>query len=377
MGIKNFGTIIKHATQGVRTATYSQFAGETWAIDASIFCYRFSHNSQTKRPNSHIDGFYQLFLRLLRFKIKPVLVFDGQAPHEKQHTVDVRAKHKQKNLDKVDKLQQELQQMTGATDVEKLILTGQQLNQEIQSKIEELTRTKKNIIQFQPGIYDDIRTLCRLMSIPVLRAPGEADALCAQLYKMGLVQAIMSEDSDILLYGGGRLIRKFGWGNEIELVELDPLLKSLGITYSQFIDLAILCGTDYTANTINGLGPINALEHITQGMTIETIVKQFCQPPCNRYRVPSEELFPYQEARRLITSGGQLENEIQIHPFDISQLNVNELTPLLMEKCHYRPLTIQKHCEQIKDAFVTKSKIRIMLKSPTTSVSPLHLPSKI
>lgn len=359
MGIKNFGTITKRTPAAVSKITYDDLRGQTVAIDASIFCYRFSHNPQSKKPNSHIDGFYQLFLRLLKFKIRPILVFDGKTPMEKHVTLEKRAKDKQRNRDKIEKLQQELMDIAGTTtpipinlqDQDRLLKQFVGFPQEaaIKNKIEEINRANKNVIQFQPGLYDDIRLLCDLMNIPILRASGEADALCAKLYETGQVQSIMSEDSDILLYKGGQLIRKFGWKNEVELVNLDKMLESLGITHDQFIDLAILCGTDYTASTIGGLGPINALEYITQGRSIEQILEII--QTSDKYTIPLPDSFTYQQARNLIKNARQLESSAQVPSFDLMQFKCDALEKLLVEKCRYRPVTIQRHCALIKELY--------------------------
>lgn len=365
MGIRNFGTILKRATSGVSTKSYSDFSGETWAIDASIFCYRFAHNAQAKRPNSHIDGFYQLFLRLLKFKIKPILIFDGRAPQEKQYTVDARIKHKLKNQEKVDKIRQELTDLVGDVVVETpqqvtYLLSqvkGSETEASVTTKVNELIKAKKNIITFQPSMYDDIRMLCEIMDVPFLRAQGEADALCAKLYETGQVQAIMSEDSDILLYRGGRLIRKFGWTNEIELIELDKVLASLGINYEQFVDLAILCGTDYTNGTVTGLGPTVAIDAITQGLSIEQIIST------NHYHADN---FNYQEARDLIRTACHSENTTCVPSFDYTKIQVRQLVNLMSEKCNYRPVTVEKHYHQISDVFYVapiRPRFKITLKT--------------
>ena len=72
MGIKNFSVLLKHAQGAVITTTYDQFRGQTWAIDASIFCYRFSYDPKhNKRLNPHIDGFYRLL------ETNPLTFFDN------------------------------------------------------------------------------------------------------------------------------------------------------------------------------------------------------------------------------------------------------------------------------------------------------------
>jgi 5'-3' exonuclease len=358
MGIRNFSTILKRTTAGVRPATYSQFWGETWAIDGSIFGYRFSHNAKEKRPNCHIDGFYQLFIRLLRNHIRPVLIFDGEAPQEKHHELERRAKDKQKKYEKLDTLQQELTAMTGLTETDDLVKVARQFKgsvkeAEITAKIEEIKRTDKSIIRFNPTMYEDIRILCQFLNIPVIRSAGESDALCAKLYQTGQVHAILSEDSDILMYGGARLIRKSGWTNDVELVELDKILDSFKITYNQFVDLALLCGTDYTDTKIPGVSPNLALDYIIKGMAIEDILKLHHFPP---------ERFGYQEARNLIMTAQLKEPDFKIEPFYFSQVNLPQLTTFMLDKCHYQPKTLIKHLEIVDSVHRPKLKLKLMLK---------------
>jgi len=381
MGIKNFGSVIRQVKEGIWTATYDQFSGQRWVIDASIFCFRFCYNAQSKRPNSHIDGFYQLFMRLLKSGISPVLVFDGKCPAGKQGTVELRLKHKQKMVDKEHEIRMELGKITGRTidqntPIEEIATlqkqyTGTPLESQINDHIDHLKRLKKNIINISPAVYNDIYQLCEILGVPVIRANGEADAMCAKLYLSGQVDAVMSEDSDILLYGGGRLIRKFNWTNQIEVLDLKTMLRSLGISHCQLIDLAILLGTDYTLSTIGGVGPSLALKWIQSGKTLDQIVAEIKggngsgsengsengggsgsgsgsdsdekgngseskskKSEFKRYHLPSKERFPYQEARRLISSACHMESDYQIQPFRLEQINLGLLVDFMKTKCH-------------------------------------------
>lgn len=359
MGIKNFGALLKKATNGIYKTTLSELSGQRVAIDASIFCYRFAYNSGTKRPNSHIDGFYQLFMRLLKNKIRPVLVFDGKTPTEKRHTVDMRIKNKQKNLAKIVQLQKEISDLKESKDIQ---------NEVIKNKVEELNKINKNVIHFQPNLYEDIELLCELMNVPVIRANGEADALCAKLYETKQVDAIMSEDSDILLYNGGKLIRKVGWTNDVELLNLDEILHSWNITYDQFVDLAILCGTDYTINTIIGLGPSDAFNMVSHGLTIEHIIDQIKNN--DKYCVPAIENFNYIDARRLITTARNNENQYNISPFNLSSVKLSDLTKLMSDKCRYRPVTVEKHHGILNSIYcnvIPQQKIIVRTKAKTNT----------
>lgn len=367
MGIKNFGTILKKAEKGVIKVTFQdlqKYGIHRVAIDGSVFLYRFAHNAANKRPNSHLDGFYQLFLRLLKYNLQPVLIFDGHAPHEKRQALETRAEHKHRALEKLASLQQELAILVGAKEpipldqINPLMaqVKGTTIESNVSQCVEKIHKADKNIIHLTPGMYEDLSQLCQLMNVPVLRANGEADVLCVQLCRSGQVQAILSEDSDILLYGGSRLIRKFGWTDEVELIELDVLLKSLHLTYDQFVDVALLCGTDYT-EPLKGISPSGIIEAIVNGRTLIQLVGP-------------DDFKQYQEAQHLITSAGDREIVPIVPVFKFQLYQNDQLTRWMSEKCHYRPITITKHYNQLRVIYTplpSAAKIKIVLKSKFTS----------
>ena len=382
MGIKDFTKLIqKLAPDAIENKQYSEFAGETWAIDASIFFYKFSYNPESKKPNSHIDGFYRLIYRLYKHGIRPILILDGETPSEKLHTLKKRKQQRQKNIDKIHNLQDELISLKGAIgESHELshgephnLSHGETLENQLKAKVNEINQAKKNVIHFKPNVEQDICTLCDLFDVPLLRANGEADALCAKLYLEGKVQGIMSEDSDILLYNGGRLIRKFNHSNDVELIDLNRLLQKLKINYDQFIDLCILCGTDYTVEKIKHMGPIGAYEFIQSGLNIEHIVAniQISKTSTNnlktfqKYDLPVDlNDFNYQAARALIKNAPLIEKQIDsLNLFNINLIKIHQLKQYMSEKCKYREQTIQKHYLQIPSQLPKKEKIKLQLKS--------------
>lgn len=50
--------------------------------------------------------------------------------------------------------------------------------------------------------------MLKLLGIPVLKAKGEAEALCAQLNREGYVDACVTSDSDAFLYGAHCVIKR-------------------------------------------------------------------------------------------------------------------------------------------------------------------------
>jgi len=118
------------------------------------------------------------------------------------------------------------------------------------------------------------------MGVPVLTAPCEAEAQCAELARKNKVFATATEDMDALTFRTPKLIRKLTFsqvkGKEKQaIIEIDfqAVLSGLELTYEQFVDLCILCGCDY-CSSIKGIGPKTALKLIRAHKNIETILTQ-------------------------------------------------------------------------------------------------------
>jgi flap endonuclease-1 len=82
----------------------------------------------------------------------------------------------------------------------------------------------------------------------------------------------VSEDTDCLTFGSPRLIKNFS-KKESDMYEivLSNVLKDLGLTMEQFIDVCILTGCDYTGK-IEGIGPINSHKLILKYNNIEGVI---------------------------------------------------------------------------------------------------------
>ncbi|RXN01045.1 putative flap endonuclease 1-like [Acipenser ruthenus] len=148
-------------------------------------------------------------------------------------------------------------------------------------------------------LENDIRPVYVFDGLPpeqkVALAPSEAEALCAELVKCGEVDGVASEDMDVLPFGSSLLIRQIGTKEHRGVVEysLPKVLKTLGLTHEQFVDLCILLGCDY-CEKIGGLGPKRALALIQQHKTIEDVLLNI-----NRTTHPVPENWKYLDARKL------------------------------------------------------------------------------
>ncbi|MHA1819505.1 MAG: hypothetical protein ACTSU2_09945 [Promethearchaeota archaeon] len=100
------------------------------------------------------------------------------------------------------------------------------------------------------------RILLEAMGVPLVQAPSEGEAQCAEFVKKGVADFLISTDFDSFLFGSKNFIKlnrvnKNGISGKIYFLE--KLLKNLEINWFQLIDLSILIGNDYFPG-IKGVG---------------------------------------------------------------------------------------------------------------------------
>ena len=280
MGIKNLNTFItNHAQESIQEVDISTLEGCKIAIDTSIFAYKFMYSSK------FIDNFIQQVSHFTRFNMTPIYVFDGAPPKEKQDILNNRREHKEKLCSKMESLQEEISlKRKNKEDVKILVFKLADLKRKC------ITITRDDIMNLK-NVFD-------ILGVAYIQADCEADLVCCELYKRGIVQACMSNDMDFLPSGCGRLVRNYNLSNNVMVYNLEILLNRLDLDYSQFVDFCILCGCDYTGK-IPRLGVATAYKFIKQEKTIEEILEKYCGDG-KKYVYPNN--FDYQRARLLLKS---------------------------------------------------------------------------
>ena len=110
----------------------------------------------------------------------------------------------------------------------------------------------------------ECQQLLRLFGLPYVTAPMEAEAQCAELVRLGLVDGIVTDDSDIFLFGGTRVYKNmFNQGKLVECYLQSDLERDFNLDRGNFINLAHLLGSDY-AEGLPHVGPVNALELLSE-----------------------------------------------------------------------------------------------------------------
>ncbi|ORZ40249.1 hypothetical protein BCR44DRAFT_74930 [Catenaria anguillulae PL171] len=111
-----------------------------------------------------------------------------------------------------------------------------------------------------PEMVAETQALLRLFGIPYITAPAEAEAQCAWLAKEGLVDGVVSDDSDTFLFGAPIVYKNmFTNAKYVECYTSEGIEQALQLDVSSLIQLAYLLGSDYTTG-IQGIGAVLAME---------------------------------------------------------------------------------------------------------------------
>ncbi len=117
------------------------------------------------------------------------------------------------------------------------------------------------------------KRLVRLFGFTSHNAPGEAEAECALLQQQGIVDAVLSEDVDTLMFGCGRTLRN--WSSEgprggntpthVSVYDADAVRDGSGLDREGMVLVALMSGGDYLPEGIPGCGPKVACEAAKAG----------------------------------------------------------------------------------------------------------------
>jgi 5'-3' exonuclease len=225
---------------------------------------------------------YDLISHLRKYKIIPIGVFDNKIPNiklgevkkrestrnvrkNKIETMVIDIKKNNPTLLKSDKLTDQVKEIKDLTlDITKVC----KLDDSTWNKVKDVKKLCKNSVNVTQLDYRCCQALFRYLGIPYVVSEYEADDMCGYLYKKGLVDGCISEDTDMLVHGIGLILRNYNTFSEtVDAYYLDNICNDLDLTKSQFIDTCILMGTDYYK--IYGIGPKTAYKLIKNHKSID------------------------------------------------------------------------------------------------------------
>ncbi|EJD03466.1 PIN domain-like protein [Fomitiporia mediterranea MF3/22] len=259
MGIQGLLPLLKPIQ---RRRHLSDFSGQTLAVDAYVWLHRGAYSCATElvqgRPTRRYVDFCMARVRLLRHHgILPYLVFDGGPLPAKLGTEKEREKKREQNIKRANEL----------------------MSQGKESQARELY---VKCVDVTPQMAYQVIKALKAENVPYVVAPYEADAQLAYLERMGLVDGIITEDSDLLVFGCRNVHVKLDTvsASVVSISRADfgsPSLAAdsfslIGWSDAQFRWMAMLSGCDYLPS-IAGIGLKTAYQLLKKYKTVEKAVR--------------------------------------------------------------------------------------------------------
>ncbi|KAH7029059.1 uncharacterized protein B0I36DRAFT_363654 [Microdochium trichocladiopsis] len=254
MGIQGLLPLLKSIHRPVEL---SKYAGETLAVDAYGWLHRGAiacaiELAEGKPTRKYVDFAMHRVRMCLHFGVTPYLVFDGDYLPSKRSTEESRAKRRD--------------------DTKKAGLELLKAGKRSQAHLE-----LQKAIDITPEMARHLIEELKKAGTPYVVAPYEADAQMVYLEKHGHVSGILSEDSDLLVFGAKKLLTKLDqYGHCVEINRKDFCavreVSLTGWTDKEFRLMTILSGCDYLAG-VNNLGLKTAHRMIRKYKTAERVIK--------------------------------------------------------------------------------------------------------
>ncbi|KAM0794474.1 PIN domain-like protein [Usnea florida] len=254
MGISGLLPLLKSIQ---KPCNLKKFAGQTIGVDAYGWLHRGTvacalDLALGKPTTKHLDFSMHRVRMLIHFGVIPYIVFDGDYLPSKAATEMERAKRREES--------------------KKIGLELHRLNKPSQAHVE-----LQKAVDVTPEMAVQLIEELKKAGVQYVVAPYEADAQLAYLERQGIIEGMLSEDSDLLVFGAKRLLTKLDqYGDCIEINRADftacQEISLVGWSDAEFRRMAILSGCDYLAN-IKRMGLKSAYRLVRKHKTIEKILR--------------------------------------------------------------------------------------------------------
>jgi Holliday junction resolvase YEN1 len=138
------------------------------------------------------------------------------------------------------------------------------------------------------------RKLLQHLKVPHHDAPGEAEAECARLQALGVVDAVWSDDSDTLMFGCGTLIRQHKTGNarvkdHIRVYQAKAIQDKYDLDADGLVLFAVIAGGDYNTEGLPGCGSKTAALLAKRSVGLSQALRNTSQPTLPAWRSRLEQ----------------------------------------------------------------------------------------
>ncbi|KAG5671980.1 hypothetical protein PVAND_002144 [Polypedilum vanderplanki] len=255
--------LIKFVDDAITTSRISTLNGSTVAVDSYYLLHKGSYSCADRlvqgiKSTAMISYAMKYVRMLLSHRISIVMVFDGKNLKAKALTEKRRREDRE----------------SAKTKATELLRAG---------KVEEARKEFTKAVNITHDHALELMAECRKLGVDCIVAMYEADAQLAYLNKIGIVQYVISEDSDLILFGCKNIVYKLSLDESCQIYDSNRLHLAMKkpkdkFSFETFRRLCILSGCDYI-DSLPGIGLVKASKFFD--MTNETDMK------IALYRVPS------------------------------------------------------------------------------------------
>lgn len=362
MGVQDFFTVLRdECPEVLHPMKISNLKGISVSIDISIFFNNFVRS----KTDNWIDPMVRFLTNLKKNKIAATFIFDGvEVPIEKQPEQQRRRENFNKQTDLLERgkellpliakhrdlgtlpsedIIEEIKVIIGPMRAKKMETDFDDIFSIHPSLITALSKREQQTKQVLPDYTPIARDFIESFGFDHFTAKGEAEALCASMCIEGSVDAVITEDSDVMCYGTPYLLCKWS-GEECVVLSKEEMLKGLDLSFESFRDLCILLSCDYNDRVkgyppdgVKRKKPVNigakkAVEIIRAYRSLE-VAEPFLENP---------EVLKYERCRELFTPP----DTSFLPPPKIRNIDLSRLSKLW--KKHKVSLDFEKVCKVLK-----------------------------
>ncbi|CCH43989.1 Exonuclease 1 [Wickerhamomyces ciferrii] len=250
MGVKGLLPQLKSIQEPM---TLERYRGKRLAIDSYAWLHRSSLScawelAQDLETTKYISFFKKRIMMLRHFEIEPYFVFDGDNFSSKSDTELEREQKRLKNKEKGLELLR---------------------NGDKKGAFEFFSKS----VDITPAMAKAVIEYLKEEKIKYIVAPYEADPQMVYLEKLGLVDGIISEDSDLLVFGAQHLLTKLNDTAQFVDIRRENFKNCKEVPIgliddSQLIMVACLSGCDYTSG-VPGVGIVTAFKLVKRLGTMD------------------------------------------------------------------------------------------------------------
>ncbi|KAL2072180.1 hypothetical protein VTL71DRAFT_11523 [Oculimacula yallundae] len=275
MGINGLLPLLKSIH---KSCNLKKFEGKTLGVDAYGWLHRGTVACAMElamgKPTKKFVEFAMHRVRMLQhFGVIPFIIFDGDYLPSKAATEADREKRREQSRKAGMELLNAGKTSQAYLEFQKSVDVTPEMARQL---IDELKRT----------------------GVQYIVAPYEADAQMVYLERKGIIDGIISEDSDLLVFGAKCLLTKLDqYGNCVEINKADfsacREITLTGWSDREFRTMAILSGCDYL-NSINNMGLKTAYRMVRKHKTIEKVLRMLSFD--GKFHVPKTYLDQFRQA---------------------------------------------------------------------------------